>query len=49
LQVIVTHLEFLEAHLTSDGKFNIPAYYMKNRKIQPLEQTLIPEDGDLEV
>jgi len=41
-------LNFLK-DLTSDGKFNIPAYNLEILKIQPFNQTLIPEDGDLEV
>ena len=31
--VIVTYLEFLEAYLTSDGKFAISAYYLKFHRI----------------
>ena len=44
-----THLEFLEAYLASDGKFYIPAYDMKNRKIQGFNQTSMPEGGSLEL
>jgi hypothetical protein len=49
LHILRTHLEFLEAYLTSDGKFTITAYNMENLKIQPFEQTLIQEGGWLEV
>ena len=49
LQMLRTYLEFREADLTSDGKFNIHASNMENLNIQGFEQTLIQEDGDLEV
>ena len=41
LQIVRTYLEFREADLSSDGKFNIYASYMENLKIQPFNQTLI--------
>jgi hypothetical protein len=49
LQIVRTDLEFLEANLTSDKKFNIPACYLETLIIQPLEQTLIQKGGGLEV
>ena len=49
LQSVRTYLEFREADLTSDGKFNIDASHMENLKIRPFEQTLIQEGGGLEV
>jgi len=49
LHILRTYVEFLEADLTSDGKFNIYASNMENLKIQPFEQTLIQEGGCLEV
>jgi hypothetical protein len=49
LHMLRTYLEFLEADLTSDGKFNIDASHMENLKIQPFHQTLIQEGGGLEV
>ena len=48
LQIVRTYLEFLEADLTSDGKFNIYASYMENLKIQGFEQTSLQEGGGLE-
>ena len=47
--ILRTYLEFREADLTSDGKFNIYASYIENQKIQPFEQTSIRGGGDLEM
>jgi hypothetical protein len=49
LHILRTYLEFREADLTSDGKFNIYASRMENLKIQGFKQTLIHEGGGLEV
>jgi hypothetical protein len=48
VHILRTHLEFLEAYLTSDGKFAISACNMENLKIQPFDQTSIQEGGGLE-
>jgi hypothetical protein len=45
--IVRTYLEFLEADLTSNGKFTITACNMENLKIQGFEQTLIHEGGGL--
>jgi hypothetical protein len=49
LHILRTNLEFLQADLTSDGKFNIYASNMEILKIQPFDQTSIQEGGCLEV
>jgi hypothetical protein len=43
-----SHCHYLR-HMCSSSGFNISASNMENLKIQPFEQTLIPEGGGLEV